>query len=459
MVVGMRPSGQPRFEAQRPGEMRKRYAVVGVGKRAEHFIEALLGPHREHAELAALCDASVEALREAARLRREGGATFGTYAAADFERMVAECRVESVLVLTPDHTHADYICRAMDAGCDVITEKPLTTDVDGCRRIVEARKRSGRRCRVTFNYRYAPWNTTVKRLILDGAIGEVFSVSRRHCLPAVRAASYFHRWNSVKKLSGGLLVHKSTHYFDLINFFVGSPPVRVYSRCRRSLFTDEQAARLGLSVHGRRCGKCGVADRCPYFVDVADWGEGVGVLLARGRETGYYRDECVFRPEADIPDTMHVMVEYAGGATCNYLLVAGSGAGSDEILYGRDGAIVTTGSCIRVLPAFGQPYEVQPPKVAGGHGGGDPLMFRDLFDPAAPADELGCRADHRDGVCGCLIGIAADLSNETGQPVDLTQLVPGLDPPEYVVPDVSAPDVVAMRAWMDNVRAARRAKG
>ena len=78
------------------------------------------------------------------------------YAHTDFDRMVKETRPDAVIVTCKDAFHDEYICRAMELGCDVITEKPMTTDAQKCQRILDTQKKTGRKVRVTFNYRYSP---------------------------------------------------------------------------------------------------------------------------------------------------------------------------------------------------------------------------------------------------------------------------------------------------------------
>ncbi|MBJ8193096.1 Gfo/Idh/MocA family oxidoreductase, partial [Bacillus cereus] len=89
--------------------------------------------------------------------------------------------------------------------------------------------RTGRKLRVTFNYRYAPHNTKIRELIMDGTLGEVLSVNFEWLLNTQHGADYFRRWHRDKRNSGGLLVHKSTHHFDLMNFWLGSKPETVYA--------------------------------------------------------------------------------------------------------------------------------------------------------------------------------------------------------------------------------------
>lgn len=77
---------------------------------------------------------------------------------------------------------------------------------------------------------------------------------------------------------------------------------------------------------------------------------------------------------------------------------------------------------IRVFPMFGEGYEVDVPVAEGGHGGADPLMLEDLFSPNPSPDPLGRAASYRDGAASVLVGIAANMSIETGELVDVGEL-------------------------------------
>ena len=105
-----------------------------------------------------------------------------------------------MIVTTKDACHDDYICRALELGCDAITEKPMTIDETKCRRILETQKKTGRNVRVTFNYRYAPPRTQVKDLLMKGTIGEVLSVAEEggsHRVQ-IRAPKPLHRFIAPK---------------------------------------------------------------------------------------------------------------------------------------------------------------------------------------------------------------------------------------------------------------------
>jgi predicted dehydrogenase len=171
---------------------RRRYAIVGTGARAALYVDAITGPFRDAAELVGLCDVSQTRMDwHNRRLGRSSGvAPRPTYPAARFDAMVAETRPDTVIVTTVDATHHVYIARAMELGCDAITEKPMTTDVTKMRAIFEAVERTGRSLRVAFNYRYAPAHTTLRRLVMEKAIGRPLCVHFSWLLDTRHGADY-----------------------------------------------------------------------------------------------------------------------------------------------------------------------------------------------------------------------------------------------------------------------------
>jgi len=185
---------------------KKRYAQVGLGSRSWMYTKAIVETYSEHCELVGLCDINPGRLQQRVDWARERDVPVKAYSSDDYDRMIAECRPDCVIVTTVDRYHDEYICRAMGLGCDVITEKPMTTDETKCQRIIDTQRETGRSCRVTFNYRYSPPRTQVKDLLMSGVIGDVLSVDFHWMLDTQHGADYFRRWHRNKVNSGGLLV-------------------------------------------------------------------------------------------------------------------------------------------------------------------------------------------------------------------------------------------------------------
>lgn len=431
--------------------IRKRFAQVGLGSRSEMYSMALVGFMAKTSDLVGLCDSNEGRLQDRLEWAREKGAPARGYLAKQFDEMIVETRPDCVIVTTKDCTHADYICRAMELGCDVITEKPLTTDAEMCQRVIDTQSRTGKECRVTFNYRYSPPRTQVKDLLMSGVIGEVHSVDFHWLLDIHHGADYFRRWHRNKKNSGGLMVHKATHHFDLINWWLSSIPDSVFAIGNRKFYTPQTADRYGLHHRGQRCLDCLEASRCPFFLDLRGISGLSDMYLRNEKYDGYFRDQCVFSADIDIEDTMNLVVSYENGVVMSYSLntfmpwegyiVTFNGSRGRlehkcmETVYisgdgSTPGALQSDGTSLRVYPHFEPAYEVPVWEAAGGHGGGDDLMLRDIFSPLPEPDKYMRAADQRAGAYSILTGVAANESLATGKLVKIDNLVRGIGRPD-----------------------------
>lgn len=421
-----------------------KYAIVGTGARHAMFRKAITQTHAASNELVALCDINAERLAlSAGKIPDQSGNGIATYDAAQFERMLTEQQPDTVIVTTPDYLHHDYIVRALRDGRDVMTEKPMTVDLGKLREILDAQRASGRKVTVTFNYRYTPARTQLKDMLLSGVIGEITAVDFRWYLDRVHGADYFRRWHREKDKSGGLLVHKSTHHFDLMNWWVGSTPKTVSALGKRVFYTPQMARELGLENHGPRCHGCPVFDRCDYQLDLeSDDGLRELYLDAEGAD-GYLRDQCVFAEEISIEDTMQVQVRYANDVFLNYTLCAYSPWEGLEIkFHGTKGEL--THRHIEVHGVFGGqrdkaqhdnmtttlhragglPEDIPVWQGSGDHGGADPVMLGYLFDSAGmEPDRYNRASSHREGAWSILTGIAANHAIETGRTIDVDQML------------------------------------
>ncbi|MDA3873616.1 MAG: Gfo/Idh/MocA family oxidoreductase [Kiritimatiellae bacterium] len=245
----------------------KRFILVGVGSRSEMYRTYLADPAATHGcKLVGFCDTNPGRLELANQRLKEvyDLEPLPTCGIDDFEELIRTQKASGVIVTTIDRTHDEYICRAMEAGCDVVTEKPMTTDVPKCKRILEVRKRTGRKITVTFNYRYAPRNSRVKELLMEGVIGDVKSVHFEWFLNTKHGADYFRRWHRDKRNSGGLMVHKSTHHFDLVNWWIDSLPEQVMAMGDLVFYGRANAEARGVRNFYQRATGNPLADQDPF---------------------------------------------------------------------------------------------------------------------------------------------------------------------------------------------------
>jgi len=402
----------------------RRYVLAGASARALHmYAVPVVQRYSATASLAGVFD--LNQTRAEYLSQRCGGVPVFR----DFDDMLRQAAPDTVVVTTVDRFHHEYIIRALEAGCEVITEKPMTIDAEKVRAILAAEARSGRRVVVTFNYRFNPYITRAKELIQAGAIGRPLSVDFEWLLDRKHGADYFRRWHRRKENSGGLLVHKATHHFDLINWWLADEPERVFAVGARRFYGPTRAER------GERCSTCAYQKTCEFYVDYAADPELRALYFAAEHEDGYYRDRCVFADDIDIEDTMSVTVGYRGGAQLAYSLIAHSAyegwraaingtAGRMELLIPESGPLALAPSLqINLFKPGGEQTVVDLPKAGPDHGGGDPRLLERLFGPPGQPDPLGHLAGSRAGAMSAIIGIAANQSIASGQPITVKDLL------------------------------------
>ncbi|KAF2128219.1 NAD(P)-binding protein [Dothidotthia symphoricarpi CBS 119687] len=420
----------------------KKYALIGTGGRSSFFYSAIATTYKSSSILVALCDTNQTRMDYAnAQLEALGHARVPTFKASAFDLMIAETHPDEVIVTTIDRTHNVYIVRALELGCDVVTEKPMTIDAERCGEIFEAVERTGRRVRVTFNYRYAPHNTRVWELLRGGAIGRVTSVHFEWMLDTVHGADYFRRWHRDKRNSNGLLVHKSTHHFDLVNFWLHSRPSTVYAQGSLSFYGRENAESRGVTAFYPRAHGSEVAKSDPFALHMERNDKLTSLYLDAEHEDGYYRDQSVFGDGISIEDTMSVMVRYENRAVLTYSLtayapwegfrVSFNGTGGRVEMEVVEKSYVNSGSeqslegslerrTITLRKLFEKPVDVEIPDSVGAHGGGDEVLLADLFgERGAQIDGDMRAASHVDGALSILTGICANRSMATGQVVNV----------------------------------------
>lgn len=346
-----------------------------------------------------------------------------------FDVMIDSARPDCVIVTTVDRYHHEYIIRSLESGCDVITEKPMTIDDAKCRAILDAEKRSGKHVTVTFNYRFAPYVTRIKELLRENVIGKVLSVDFEWILDTRHGADYFRRWHRRKENSGGLLVHKATHHFDMINWWIEDDPALVFASGSRQFYGPTRTER------GERCCTCSHAHTCEYYVDYAHDPVMKALYFDAEYVDKYYRDRCVFADDIDIEDTMNATVRYEHGVTMSYSLIAHSPyEGWRVALNGAGGRIEaeefhsgyrTNDHCqqIKLYNRKGETVTYDVPKAQGNHAGGDERLLERLFSGRQIPDPLGYMANSWSGAMSILIGISANKSIATGQPIAIKDLL------------------------------------
>ncbi len=369
---------------------RRRVGLIGAGTRGVVLMRDMLS--HGGFEIAAAADPDPER-RES--LRR---AVPGDYpVSANWEELLDNPEVDLVVIASPDFAHEEQAVAAFESGRDVFLEKPIAITVDGGRRVLRARDRAGRMLLIGFVLRYAPIFRRARKLVEEGAIGRPTTAWVLHSV-ASGGPWYFHDWHSTFANTGGLLLQKGSHDFDLINWFAGSTPRSVYALGSREFFGGDRPDEL-------RCAECPEAAGCSEFMDDP-------------------RALCAFRNEIDVLDDHLVLIEYDNGFKASYQECHYAPEDNREYIFIGTGGKLTVDMLhdrilLRRRGSRGDP-EILGGHGAGdcGHGGGDAGIIAELADclRTGRAPSAGGEA----GLEAVRLGLAAHESIRTGRPVPLT---------------------------------------
>ena len=420
---------------------RTRYVLAGTGSRGLGFFgQALMREDYAQSELVGLFDISM-ARMEAANQQLHSQLPAYT----DFQKMLTELAPDGVIIATNDASHAEYVIQVVEAGCRVICEKPLAIDAGQTRSILAAASHApqGRRMSyvVTHNMRYAPVAHQIKMLLTDGAIGQVLTMKFYETLDRRHGADYFRRWHRFRQNSGGLLIQKSSHHFDILNWLVDSRPRQVIARGGLYFYGQNGPFR------GERCLGCAEAARCEFYADMWSTDEKQRQLYREAeRDNSYIRDGCVFDDRIDIEDQMDVFYEYENGVQVVYGLTAFASLEGTRIeIEGTGGRIVYED----IYPTDWPPGNVVVPGLEDFESQQLTLysyrdgvvnfstddwaaewetdrasMLPDLFNRPPDAPLTDRQASLEDGAWAVLLGAAANQSIAEGsRPVDVSALL------------------------------------
>ncbi len=429
---------------QKANKDKIRLALVGTGIRGSTFWgKRIVDQYSGQVEFVGLCDINPGRL---AYVKEYMGVSCPTF--TDFDKMINDTKPDMLVVTTVDATHHEFIIKGLNYGVDVITEKPLTTDENKCADILKAEKESGKKLIVGFNYRYAPLVTRIKELLVQKRVGQITSIDFHWYLNTYHGASYFRRWHGIRAHGGTLLVHKSTHHFDLLNWLIDSEPLEVFA------YGALEHYGINNSFRGDKCRGCPYKDQCEYYWDITRDKFMMDLYVANEKYDGYIRDNCLWRPEIDIYDKMAVQIKYANDVQVSYSLTTYSPYEGWRLAFnGFEGRIDAWEGIpwrreerisqadlhaqemsqeekdaggnydeIMVMDNFGEYDLIKVFHSGGGHGGGDQrLQDRIFLNPDLP-DPLKHAAGSRDGAMSILIGIAARKSIEEQRPVKIAEL-------------------------------------
>ncbi len=197
-----------------------RYAIIGSGMMGQEHIENIkLLPG---SSVVALADPDEGMLRQAAGRCGPEVRTF-----ADYRELLGAGGIDALVIVTPNHTHRAVLTDALATGLPILTEKPLCTTVEDCDAVLAAAEGRAAPVWVAMEYRFMPPVARLIEEVRKGTVGRLRMLSiREHRFPFLKKVG---DWNRFARNTGGTMVEKCCHYFDLMRLITGADPVRLYA--------------------------------------------------------------------------------------------------------------------------------------------------------------------------------------------------------------------------------------
>lgn len=359
-----------------------RYGVIGTGMMGIEHINNLL--HLPGAAVTAVADPHQESLDWA---QFAVGLDTPLARFTDYHDLLASGLCDAVVIATPNFTHHDVLTDVLHTPLHVLVEKPLCTTVADCQRVIAlaeqtAQQHPQRVVWMGLEYRYMPPTRAVVEEVRAGTVGHVRMVAiREHRFPFLPKVG---NWNRFNRNTGGTLVEKCCHFFDLMNLVVGAAPVRV---------------------------------------------------MASGAQDVNHLDEVYDGETPDILDNAYVIVEYAGGvrAMLDLCMFAEASKNEQEIsVVGNEGkveamvteGVVRTGRRSEGLGAHHErPVNDETIRHTGLHHGASYLEHEGFLHAIRTGTPAAVTL--HDGLMSVAVGAAAHLSIEHGRPVTIEEVLAG----------------------------------
>lgn len=354
-----------------------RYGIIGTGMMGVEHIENLKA--LDGAAVTALCDPNEPSI-DAAKAVLTDGPTPSVF--TDHRDLIESGACDAVVIATPNNLHTRPLLDVLATDLHVLIEKPLCTTIEDCLEVVEAGRHHEGVAWVGLEYRYMPPVTRLIDEVRGSAVGNLRMLAiREHRFPFLVKVG---DWNRFSENTGGTLVEKCCHYFDLMNHIVGARPIRV---------------------------------------------------MASGAQDVNHLEEVYDGRRSDILDNAYVIVEYANGVRTmlDLCMFAEATRNQEELV-----AVGDTGKVEALIPESvirlgrrgehwigaveEQTVVDQRVKYAGYHHGSSYLEHADLLDAIRTGGQP--KVSLEDGMWGVAVGAAAHRSIDQQRPVMISEFLP-----------------------------------
>jgi len=408
--------------------------LVGAGQRGTGYARWA----RRHPERSTVVAVAEPSPVRRARLAAEHGITPAN-AVTDWTELAGRARLaDAVLICTQDRMHADPAEAFAALGYHILLEKPMAPDEAGCRRIVAAVEKAGVMLAVGHVMRYTPYTRAVKQIADSGQLGDIMSVQHLEPVGFWHQAHSYVRGNWRRSdLATSMLMAKSCHDLDWLQYILGRAPLRVSSFGSLTHFTAANRPPGAAD----QCVACSVEPDCPYsaprlyrgLLDRGARGWPLSVViddfspeaLDEALVTGPY-GRCVYACDNDAVDHQVVALEFPGATTGaittgTFTMTAFTEAGHRRTrLFGTRAELAGDGETIRVYDFLTRAERTVTPaaaggmSAAGGHGGGDAGLMDAFTAAVATGNRALISSGPRESLASHLAVFAAERARLNG---------------------------------------------
>lgn len=419
-------------------------AIAGLGSRGFQAYAPCAERFPDKMEIAAVADIIPSRVEEAAaRYHIPPERCFSSA-----EEMLRQERLADIMfICTQDRQHVSHAIPALKKGYHLLLEKPISPELEECREILRAATEYNRKVVVCHVLRYTPFFEKIKRLIMEGVIGEVVSMDH------IENVQYWHQAHSYVRgnwrrddETSPMILAKCCHDTDMMLWLSGKKCKSVSSYGSCYLFREEKAPK-GAAL---RClDGCKAKADCPYDAEkiyVTNQRTGIihgnngwpcNILADHPTEERIYQalregpyGRCVYHCDNNVVDHQVVNMEMEDGSTLHLTMSAfNTRWGRDVTIMGTKGEIIghMEENTITVMPFGGKKEVIDVWKLAddfSGHGGGDHRMVEELLDMVANDAPMTFQTTSlEDSMESHFVALAAELSRkEGGRPVDLEEI-------------------------------------
>jgi predicted dehydrogenase len=343
---------------------------------------------------------------------------------------------DAIIITMPDHLHYVPCMKAMEMGYDVLLEKPMAQTAQQCRDILAMTRKTGCIVAVCHVLRYSPYFIKMKKLIEEGAIGEVISIQHMEPIEHIHMSHSYVRgnWHDSKQTTP-IILAKSCHDLDILRWMIGKKSKSIVAMGDLKWFRKENAP----AGSTERCmNGCAVESECPYSAmkiyyrelgwlyvfDLPDEKEKQGdAILEYLHTTNYGR--CVYRMENDQPDHFITSIQFDDNITASFSMEAHTSySGRRTRVMGSMGDMVGDMNELTVTDFRTEKSITLVPKAEdvenyknSGHGGGDWFLMRDFVMAVANQDPKYLTSTIDQSIESHLMGFAAEESRKTSKVV------------------------------------------